>query len=313
MVIFFYGEDSYRLKQKVRHLKEKFISASLGDTNLAVLEGKTVAYNEIVRQILAMPFLARTRLVIIENLLSEGKKEIQEKIIDIIKKVPPSTVLLFTETRPDKRLALFKRLLKADKVQEFVLLDDGQLKRWVKKEVEARGGSIESDVINKLTEFVGNDLWRMSNEIDKLTSYNLQLTTENIELLVKSQIQANIFDLIESVAAKNPQRAVKELYKLFDDGQAGIYILTMITYQYRNMLIIKDLMGRIKNANRWVLAQKAGLHPFVVGKCLAACQKYSLKSLQSIYGQIANFDLAIKTGKIEPRVALELLVFELTK
>lgn len=286
----------------------------MGDTNLAVLEGKTVAYNEVVRQILAIPFLSKTRLVISENILSEGKKELQEKIGEVLKRVPTSTVLLFTETKPDKRLSLFKKLLKADKVQEFALLDEDQLRRWIKREVEARGGQIESDAINKLAEFVGNDLWRMSNEIDKLIAYCLShIAASDVGLLVNPQIQANIFDLIESVAAKNSQRAVKELYKLLDDGQAGIYILTMITYQYRNMLVIKDLMGRIKNANRWVLSQKAGLHPFVVGKCLAVGQKYSFKSLQSIYGRIANFDLAIKTGRIEPRVALELLVFELTK
>jgi len=192
-------------------------------------------------------------------------------------------------------------------------LGEDQLRRWIKKKVEARGGSIEPEAVNQLAEFVGNDLWRMSNEIDKLTTYNRQLTTKDIELLVSPQIQANIFALIEAVAAQNSRGATGELYKLFSAGANELYILTMITYQYRNMLIIKDLTEHFKNANRWVLSQKAGLHPFVVGKCLAVCQKCSLESLWAAYSRIADFDISIKTGKIEPRIALELLVFELTK
>ncbi|KKQ74131.1 MAG: polymerase III subunit delta protein, partial [Berkelbacteria bacterium GW2011_GWB1_38_5] len=97
MILFFYGEDNYRLNQKIKALKAKFISASLGDTNLSILDGKSVTYDEIVRQILAMPFLSRTRLVIIENLLTAKRSDIQEKVAEFLKKIPSSTVLVFAE------------------------------------------------------------------------------------------------------------------------------------------------------------------------------------------------------------------------
>ena len=207
MVIFFYGQDSYRLSIQEKKLKEKFISASLGDTNLAVLEAKTLTYDEYIRQILAMPFLSKTRLVIIDNILSEGKKsaqgrdlakggDLQEKIGESLGKVPSSTVLLFTETKPDKRLSLFKKLIKVDKVQEFPVLEDIQVKRWIKVETENRGGQIDSDAVNILFTNVGPDLWRLSNEIDKLIAYSKQLTAENINLLVKSQVNQDIFRLV---------------------------------------------------------------------------------------------------------------------
>src|SRR4030042_2543084 len=140
MIIFFYGEDTFRLRQKLNQLKEKFVSASFGDTNLAVLDGERTTNDEFFPQILAMPFLAKTRLVIVENLLGKAKKDVIEKIPEGFRKMTASTVLVFVEEGiPDRRTTLFKRLSK-ERVEEFKLLESDQLKRWIKKEVEARGG-----------------------------------------------------------------------------------------------------------------------------------------------------------------------------
>jgi len=319
MIIFFYGEDDFRLKQAVKKLKEKFISASLGDTNLAILEGKTIVYNELVRQILAMPFLSRTRLVIIENLISQGKKsanrgsassgDIHEKVIEFLPKVPKTTILVFTEGKPDKRTALFKKLVKADKVQEFVPLEEPKLRVWIKKEVEARSGIIEPEAISKLIEYIGNDLWRMSNEIAKLLSYNRKITTENIETLVQSQVESDIFKMIDAVGAKNLKVALKECQNLLENGEAELYILSMIVYQYRNLLIIKDLQDRSKgNVNSWALAKKAGMHPYVVQKTIVQAKNFSFEDLKKSYRTLLDFDLRMKTGKIEGKAALSLLL-----
>jgi len=313
MIIFFYGEDTFRMRQKLRELKEKFVTASLGDTNLAVLDGERITYDEFVRQILAMPFLSKTRLVIVENLLRKAKKDVAEKIPEGFKKMTASTVLVFVEEGiPDRRTALFRKLSK-EKVEEFKLLEPESLRRWIKKEVETRGGTIDSAAILKLAEFVGNDLWRMTNEIDKLIAFGPKITHQNIEILVNPQIQANIFNLIDAMAQKNIKLANKELYRLLNSGANELYILTMIIYQYRNLLIIKDLGERLKNTNRWALAKKAGLHPFVIQKSLAVLGKYSLDQLKNVYGILQDFDVRMKTGKIESRVALELLIFKLAK
>lgn len=322
MTLFFYGQDTYCLKQKVKALKEKFISSSLGDTNLVVLDGKTVTFDETVRQILAMPFLSKKRLVIISNLLKDGQKGTQDLIADFLKtpkgsssgKVPESTVLVFVEEGlPDRRSALFRKLNIPGQAQEFRLLEKELLKRWIKKEVLSRGGTIDNAAVDKLAEFVGSDLWRMSNEIAKLSAFSLQLTVQNIDILVQSQIQANIFALIEATAAKTSSKAIQELYKLFQTGNSEIYILTMIIYQYRNLLLLKDVQERFPRASKWELIKKTNLHPYVLTKTLALTCQYRLWDLKKIYEKILDFESSIKIGRIEPRIALELLVFELTR
>lgn len=311
MILFFYGEDNYRLKQKIKALKQKFIDASLGDTNLSVLDGKTESYDNIVRQILAMPFLAKSRLVIIENIIRDGKPETREKIVEFLPKIPSSSVVVFVEEGvPDKRTSLYKKLNQPKTSQDFKLLEPNELHRWVKKEIENRESKIEDRAIEKLIEYVGNDLWRLSNELDKLTTYSQRLTAENIELLIKPAIESNVFNLIDNIGIKNKKKSLQELHQLLDSGQNELYILSMIVYQFRNLLIVRDFMDR-GVSNQYDLAKKAGLHPFVAGKTLAQAKNYTIDGLKTIYALLLDYDIKIKTGKMEAKTALDLLTVKL--
>lgn len=372
MILFLYGEDTFRSHQKLAQIKAKFIDASLGDTNLSVADcaDKDLDYTEITRMVLAMPFLAKSRLVIIKNLLSEGKKKLQEQMIEFLDKIPESTVLVIYESeKVDRRMALFKALNKSTistyeesipstmlsrayslehtrdrsgqvgtsspprrckiQAQEFKLLEPYELKKWIKNEVESQGGTIDNPAIDKLVEYVGNDLWRISNEIRKLTTYNLpagrhglQLTTSEVELLVRPRITANVFDLIDAIGAQNIKRAQSELHKLLNSGQNELYIHTMIVYQFRNLLIIKDLLenqrSKLKNQNDNLkiknnveIAKQSGLHPYVAEKTIAQAKNYTTDRLKEIYQILLDYDIKMKTGKIEPKLALDLLIVDL--
>jgi len=309
-----YGEDNFRAKQKIKQIKEKYVSASLGDTNLKIIEGKEVSFDQIVREIWAIPFLAKSRLLIIKNLLKEGKKDTQEKTAEFLKKIPSSTVVFFQEDGlPDKRTVLYKRLNQPGKAQEYKLLEEEQLKRWIKKEVEGRGGEIESDAVALLAEYVGPDLWRMTNEINKLIAYRLSqkpeiINIEDVKLLVSPEIKSDIFKLIDAIGAKNFRAAISEYEKLLKAGENELYILSMIVYQFRNLLIVKDLIERSPRIDRWQIAKKTGLHPFVVQKTLYQIKNFTLDKLKEIYGALLDFDVAIKTGKMEGKTALVLAI-----
>jgi DNA polymerase-3 subunit delta len=311
MILFLYGEDNYRLKHKLKDMKEKYISASLGDTNLAILDGKSVKADDIIRQVLAYPFLANKRLVILENFLKEGKKEVQEKIVEFLPKVPETTVLVFAENVvPDKRISIFKKLIKLAKVQEFKPLSDNAVLTWIDEESIKSDAVISPDGSSKLFEFVGSDLWQLSNEIAKLAAYNKKITAETVELLVKPQTSSDIFGLIDAVASHNKKRALSELYRAIENGDNELYILSMIVYQYRNMLVIKDLMDR-GASSQYDLASKAKLHPFVVGKTTNLVRSIKIVDLKNAYSTLLDFDIAVKTGKMEPRTALDLLTVKL--
>ena len=139
----------------------------------------------------------------------------------------------------------------------------------------------------------------MTNEINKLSNYKRGsvVKKEDVELLVKPNIENDIFKTIDALASKNKKLALSLLHKHFDNGDiASLFALTMIAYQFRNLLIIKELQNTQPYG---VIAKKSGLHPFVVQKSFYLCNQFSMPELKKIYQKIFQADLDIKTGKID--------------
>jgi len=227
-------------------------------------------------------------------------------------------LILFTEDKEipqsNKFLKLFK---KSGKVQEFNFLTTQALKNWVKKEFEKQGGQVNPEVIEKLINFVGSDCWQLSNEIKKLASYRKgqEIQVKDIELLVKPKIEVDIFKTIDALANKNKKKALEFLKEHLEKGDSPLYLLTMINFQFRNLLMVKsfqtkDFTGQ-SYSNLRLLSNKLGLHPFVIKKSLEQARKFSLQELKKIYQKIFQADLDIKTGKIEPETALDLFITEI--
>jgi len=316
MIIFLYGEDSYRSRQKLNQIKEKFKKSDPSNINLTVLDGEKAGSEDIKKAVQAVPFLAKKRLVIVENLLTKNKsKTLPDELINYIKKkIPETTVIVFWEEgSPDERTKLFKLFKKPQKAQEFKLLSGYSLSKWIEQEVKKRGGKIERNALDKLAAYVDNDLWQMSNEVDKLISYkgakNEPITTDDVELLVKAKLDTNIFNMIDAIGQKNKKRALKLLHDQIESGAHELYLLTMITYQFRNLLIIKDLIEQGKN--QYQIQRETKMHPFVVQKTFSQARNFSLNELKKIYQKLLDTDVALKTSKIEPNLALDLLVTKL--
>jgi len=324
MILFLYGEDTYRSKQKLDAIKSKYIDASLGDTNLSVADfaDKDIDFTQISRMILAFPFLAKNRLVVLRNLLSKGNKKLLEQMSTFLSKIPESTHLVFYEEDiPDRRTALFKKLTqpispeasRGLRSQEFKTLESYQLRKWIDEEVRSRGGEIESAAVDKLVQYVGNDLWRLANEIQKVISYTLHVTSADIELLVKPKIEGNIFGMIDALGQKNSGQALNMTRDLIATGENELYILTMIVYQFRNLLIIKDISNNRQPStiNKFQIAKQSGLNPYVVEKTIHQAKNFTFDQLKNIYHKLLDYDIKMKTGALEPKLGLDMLIVEL--
>jgi DNA polymerase-3 subunit delta len=167
------------------------------------------------------------------------------------------------------------------------------------------------DALNKLAEFVGNDLWQMENEIKKLISFKggKIIKKEDVEILVKSRIETDIFETIDSLALKNKRKALELIHKHLEKGDSPLYLLSMINFQFRNLLIIKDLIE--KGRPYYTFQKITQLHPFVIKKSYSQSQRFSLQELKKIYQKIFQVDLNIKTGKLDPQTALDLFIAEI--
>jgi len=219
--------------------------------------------------------------------------------------------IFYQEGDVRKNDSLFKFLEKSGPCQNFSLLESQKLRKWVSDELKNQKVKFREDVVDDLCFRVGSDLWRMENEIKKIAAFGRgrEVGRKDIALLVRPKIESDIFKTIDAVASGEKQAALQFIRRHIEKGDPPIYLFSMINYQFRNLLAIKDLVERRRPYE--AIAKTSGLHPFVVKKGYYLSRKFTLPELKKIYQKIFQIDLEIKTGRIEPEAALEMFIAEI--
>jgi len=315
MIIFLYGQDSYRAREKLNEIIKQYKKTHKSGLNLKYLDfSKDSLGNEIFsdlkNSIRQTSMFKEKKLQIVINPLSNSvfKEEFLKEAKDFLNS--NEVFVFYQDGKIDERDSLFKFLKKQAKCQEFQLFEGQKLKNWIKKEFDKYNTEMNDEVINKLIEYIGSDLWRMNNEIRKLVSFKKnKVSLKDIDLLVRSKIETDIFKTIDAISQKDKKQALKLLHKHLERGDSPLYVLSMINFQFRNLLIVKDLIEKRNTYNGVV--KKSGLHSFVAKKSYFQSQGFTFEELKKIYRKIFQADLDIKTGKIEPETALDLLIAQI--
>jgi len=109
------------------------------------------------------------------------------------------------------------------------------------------------------------------------------------------------------MAQKDTRKSLLFLYDHLEKGDNPLYLLSMIVYQFRNLIIVKDLLERKYSYSE--AKNKSNLHPFVFKKTHSQVNKFSIKELKEIYENLSLIDLKTKTGQIDPVNALHIFLF----
>lgn len=313
MILFLYGPDTYRSRQKLQEIIERYKKIHKNGLNLVRLNLENNNFEDFKQEMATVSMFREKKLIILEDAFSnpifvENFLKNKEKLFI---EEDENIIIFFQEGEVNSKNPLFLFLKKTGKCQEFELLNGEKLKNWVRKEFESYQKEIAPDVLNTLIFFVGNDLWRLSQEIKKLSAYQREkrIGKKDIELLVKPEIETDIFKTIDEIAAKRKKIALQLIHQHLEKGDSPLYLLSMINFQFRNLLVIKDLLEKRKPY--YELQKITNLHPFVIKKSYNLAQKFSFEELKKIYQKIFQVDLDIKTGRINSEIALDLLIAEI--
>jgi DNA polymerase-3 subunit delta len=314
MIIFLYGEDAFRSNEKLAEIKNKFLEKN-PDTMSGLFDFGEKEWNirEIITNISSGGLFSSKKLAIIKNILA-GKKEFSDEIFEKFlkaeaKKEKSDLILIFWESGKTKKGSkLYKLLKKIAKCQEFELLEGAKLKNWVIGEFKKSGLLINQVAVEKMIIFVGNDLNLLSREIEKLVTYKNkgEITVEDVDLLVKSKIDTDIFKTVDALARGDKKTALKMLHDHLEDGEDPFYLLSMYFYQFRNLVKVKPLAE--KNMSSQDIATKLKMHPFVARKSLEQARNFSWPKLKSLYNQLCEIDFESKIGKTDIALALDKFV-----
>ncbi len=301
MIYLLFGPDKERLNKRLRQIK-----AAAGVSNDGINYREIAADFDaatIISEAGSMPFLAEKRVVVLRGLLGNKSKELLAKIAEWLPQVPAETELILVENEaPDQRLVITKTLNKVGQVENFTNMTPIEAVKQIERAVVEAGGSIDKATASLLQMYLGTDSTRLTNEVNKLVSYDKKVTRESVELLVDAGYFNTIFDLTDAIATRNTKKALHNLEKILESGESEVYLVSMIAMQVRNLLIIQDLKAHGLSDSEMVSRSK--LHPFVVKKCLGQIRNFTKEQLIAMHKGLLDLDVALKSGIADPKTLL---------
>jgi DNA polymerase-3 subunit delta len=336
----FHGEDEFARAEELAGLRSKLAAGDpvMADLNTSLLDGSRLSLDELVHVCDTIPFMAERRLVIVHGLLTrlapgrktKGQESAQDEgpawkrsfltsLVEYLPGLPPTTRLIFVEdkTLPASHAILHLAKEEGRKQKAFIKLfakaKDSELPAWIERRARSKGGTISHEAVMALAVLVGNDLRLLDQEIEKLLLYanGRQVNSEDVQALVSQAREASIFDLVDCVGRRQTDRALNLLHRLLDEGEAPLYLLAMLARQIRILIQVSEL--RAKGLSQPEIVDRLQLHPYVVEKSLAQASNFDMAQLEAAHQRLTNTDWAIKTGRLDQVLALDLLVTDLTR
>ncbi|MGD1118254.1 MAG: DNA polymerase III subunit delta [Dehalococcoidales bacterium] len=330
MLHIFCGEDDFSVRRALEDIKKSAGDPTSIMTNTTVLDGRAVTVEQLRAACETMPFLAEKRLVIIEGLLARfepkgrparkktarpsPQEEAYKPLAEAIKKLPPFTELVLIDGEINPRNPLLLEIMPQAKIKSFPLLKGEQLKEWVAKRLAAQGkaGGISAKALTLLVRLVGSDLWTLSNEIEKLIAYTGGRAIEeaDVKAVVSSAEEASVFAMVDAILELRVGAAQETLQQLFRQGMAPAQILVMLARQARIIFLMKEM--REHGKSRAEIQSKLGLRQdFILRKAWEQADSYSPARIRDVYHQLLDTDIAIKTGRMDGELALDVLIAQL--
>lgn len=333
MIIFLYGDNDFKARQKINEIKKKFFQeVDPNEHSFNVLDGASINLDKVSEAISTGSLFTKKRLTLIENIFSNKKTTFLEELLGYLQKNDldkSDDILIVYEPRiknqkgkavkassngeKDSALSvkekkLFEFLTQQKFVQEFKAFSAPELSTWVKAEVAKRGASIKAEAVSELIRNSNNDLWQINNEIEKLTNYKTigEITVSDVEKICTPATDDNIFALTDALGNKNKPLALKILEDQYRLDATDEYLLAMLLRQFKLILQLKTVLDNGENPSK--AGPSLGLHPYVAQKSAEQAKRFDSQQLKTIINDLTHLDYLNKTGQADFKTGLNLLI-----
>ncbi len=305
-VYLLFGQEEY-LKRQYRDKLRKALLAEGDVMNYARFEGKEAQIPAMIDLAETLPFFAAHRLILCEE--TGLFKNASQELADYVPDIPETTVFVFVEKEVDKRGKLYKAVKEHGRAVEFTLPDEKMLMRWVLGILKRENKKISEPVMRLFLEKTGFSMENMDQELEKLICYMGEreiIGREDVEAVCTEQTENRIFEMIHRVAEKKQQEALRLYYDLLALKEPPMRILYLVGRQFNTLLQVKSLAAQGLDNN--AIAARAGLRSFTIRRYRAEAEKFSTQQLLGALKDCVQTEEDVKTGKIEDRLGLELLL-----
>jgi DNA polymerase-3 subunit delta len=306
----FYGEEQYLMLKTINYLKSVLLSPGTMEVNATTLEGKAVTHTDIVQTCESFPMFGSNRLVIVRDFPFNSSSDWNE-LDSYLKRLPVYTYLILTALNPDKRRKLYKTIKEIGEIVEFKPLDSRHMLQRAKSIFNKAGKEIEPHALNTLVQTANGDLSMLENEAEKLINFTgdkAKITVTDMSAICSFTAYEKIFGLLDAIGTRNAKDAIVILNRMLNQGEQPIVIFAMIGRQLKTLLHCKILSEAGFSVSE--LNSKIKAHPYVIKKSLNQSRNFTITELEYALNRCRELDAKVKTGGVEPRLALELFTNE---
>ena len=294
-IYFLMGEEAYYIDRVSDFIEEHVLAEEEKGFNQMVLYGRDVTIDDIISNAKRYPMMADFQVIIVKE--AQDLSRSIEKLVPYVQNPQTSTVLVvnYKYKKIDKRKALYKALRKNCVVFESKKLYENQVVDWVRRILSPRSYTMSPKAAQMLVEFLGNDLSKINNEIEKLTLVvpkDSEITPELIEEHIGISKDYNNFELRKAIGNKNMQKAVKIINYFSDNSKDNPIVVTVaLLFSFFSQLL--RLHGLHDKSPRAV-ASALKVSPYFVNEYIVASRNYPMKKVSQVITILREFDLKSK-------------------
>ena len=294
-IYFLMGEEPYYIDKISEFIEEHVLLEEEKGFNQMVLYGRDVTIEDIVSHAKRYPMMSDYQVIIVKE--AQDLSRNIEKLADYAKQPQQSTILVFNYKYKtiDKRKALYKTLQKSAVIYESKKLYENQVADWIRRILASKKYNIEPKAAQMLVEFLGTDLSKINNELEKLQIIlpkESQITPQQIEENIGISKDFNNFELRKAIGDRDILKAHR-IVKYFSDNPKDNPIVVTISLLFSFFSQLLQFHGLNDKSPRNV-ASALKINPYFVNDYTNAARNFSMKKVSEVVSTLREFDVKSK-------------------
>ena len=291
-IYFLMGEEPYYIDRISEYIEDNVLSEDEKGFNQMVVYGRDSSVDEIVSNAKRFPMMAEYQVIIVKE--AQDLSRTIEQLTSYAENPQPSTILVFNYKYKtiDKRKSLYKTLKKTGIVFESKKLYENQVADWIRRVLAPKEYTISPKASQMLVEFLGTELSKINNELEKLQIIlpkGTQITPEHIEENIGISKDFNNFELRKAIGERDVLK-VQRIVKYFGDNPKDNPMVVTIGLLYNYFSQLLHLHGLSDKSPRNVAAALK-VNPYFVNEYLTAIRNYSMKQVSLSVSLLREFDV----------------------
>ncbi len=312
------GTEAFLIDELQKMIIDKALPQEEREFGVAFYDLNETPVQSAVEDAETMPFLGEKRVIILKNPLfltaAKDKSKVEHDLDALLRYAEdpsPFTILIIEAPyeKLDERKKLVKTIKKTGSFVKAEALQESHLGDWLQQRAKELNVTLDKAGEERLVQLTGSHLLLLQQEIDKMALYvgaNGIVNEDVVDLLVARTLENDIFALIDRIVRKDLNKAFRILYDLLKINEEPIKILSLIGRQFRIIYQVSELSKRGYGQKQMASALK--LHPYAVKIAQQQSRSFEEEKLIFILDQIAESDYEMKTGRMDKKLILELLL-----